>query len=158
MTLQEKVEDFLSQKRIAVAGVSRSKDSPSAGNGIYRRFLELGYEVYPVNPNADEVEGVRCYHSVKDIPEKVDGVIIVTPAKATDSVVHDCAEAGVTRVWMHNSLHSFGTSISPSAVEFCEQNNITVIAGACPLMFGKTADGFHRFFGRVLGMFGKLPK
>jgi len=156
-TLQVKVDDFLSQSRIAIAGVSRNPSGGAAANGIYRRFRDLGYQVYAVNPNADEVEGDHCYHSVKDIPEQVDGVIIATSASATDIVVHDCDQAGIKRVWMHNGIHSLGTSVSPSAVEFCQQHNISVIAGACPLMFGKPSDGFHRFVKTGLGIFGKLP-
>jgi predicted CoA-binding protein len=156
-TLQEKVNDFLSQERIAVAGVSRSKNSPGAANAIYRRLRDNGYQVYAINPNADEVEGDHCYHSVKDIPEKVDGIVIATPESATDQVVQDCAEAGVNRVWMHNGIHAMGTSVSKSAVDFCQQHNMTVIAGACPLMFGKPSDGFHRFMRRGLGLFGRLP-
>ena len=156
--LQEKVDDFLSQQRLAVAGVSRSKDSPGAANAIYRRLRDNGYQVYAVNPNADEVEGDRCYHTVKDIPEKIDGIVIATPESATEQVVHDCADAGITRVWMHNGIHSLGTSVSKSAVEFCQQHNMSVIAGACPLMFGKPSDGFHRFMRQTLGLFGQLPK
>ncbi len=156
-TLQEKVNDFLSQKRIAVAGVSRDPKSPVAGNAIYRRLREFGYQVYAVNPNADQVEGDPCYHNVKDIPEKVDAIVIATPESATEQVVHDCAEAGIRRVWMHRSFHSFGTSVSKSAVEYAKQQNMTVIAGACPLMYGKTSDGSHRFMRRVLEFLGKLP-
>ena len=155
--LQEKVNDFLSQQRIAVAGVSRSKETAGAANAIYRRLRDSGYQVYAINPNADQVEGDRCYHSVKDIPEKVDGIVIATPESATEQVVRDCAEAGVNRVWMHHSIHSAGTSVSQSAVEFCHQHNMSVIAGACPLMFGRPSDGFHRFIRRGLGLFGRLP-
>ena len=156
--LKEKVADFLAQEHIAVAGVSRKADGAAAANGIYRRFRDMGYHVYAVNPNAETVEGDPCYHSVKDIPVHVDGIVIATPEAAAEQVTHDCFDAGVTRVWMHNGIHSMGTSVSQSAVAFCEQHNITVIGGACPLMFGKTSDGFHRFFGKVVGMFGGLPK
>jgi predicted CoA-binding protein len=156
-TLQDRVNDFLSQKRIAVAGVSRNAKSPGAANVIYRRLRENGYQVYAINPNADEVEGDRCYHSVKDLPDPVDGIVIATPATATEAVVHDCAEAGIRRVWMHNGIHSLGTSVSKNAVEYCQQHNMSVIAGACPLMYGKPSDGFHRFIRRVMGVFGRLP-
>ena len=154
-TLEVKVNDFLSQDRIAVAGVSRT--GKAAANAIYRRLRDLGYHVFAVNPNADKVEGDVCYHDLKSIPEKVDGVIIATRADAADQLVQDCAEKGITRVWMHNGIHSLGTSVSDKAVEFCNQHNISVIAGACPLMFGKPSDGFHRMMGRFLNLFGRLP-
>lgn len=156
--LKEKVADFLSQENIAVAGVSRNEKSTGAANGIYKQFRASGYKVYAVNPNADQVEGDVCYHSVKDIPVKVGGVIIATPESATEQVVRDCDAAGIKRVWMHDGIHSMGTSVSKSAVEYAEQHGMTVIGGACPLMFGRPSDGFHRFMGKALGFFGKLPK
>ena len=155
-SLALKVDDFLSQKRIAVAGVSR--DGKATGNAIYKRLQERGYQVFAVNPNADTVEGVTCYHDVKSIPEKVDGVIIVTRPEAADQVVRDCAEAGISRVWMHHGIHGAGTSVSENAVEFCKQHNISVIAGACPMMFGQTSDGFHRFMRRCTQLVGRLPE
>ncbi|MBK9749064.1 MAG: CoA-binding protein [Chloroflexi bacterium] len=156
--LKEKVADFLAQENIAVAGVSRNEKSPGAANAIYKRLRESGYHVYAINPNADQVEGDRCYHSVKDIPNKVGGIVIATPEAAAEQVVRDCVDAGVTRVWMHNGIHSMGTSVSQSAVDYAVEHKMSVIAGACPLMFGRPSDGFHRFMGRALGAFGKLPK
>lgn len=157
-TLKEKVADFLSQEHIAIAGVSRDPSGAAAANGIYKRFRDMGYHVYAVNPKADSVEGDPCYHSVKDIPAQVDGVVIATPESAAEQVVRDCYDAGINRVWMHSGIHSMGVSVSQSAIDFCNEHNMLVIGGACPLMFGKTSDGFHRFFGRVVGLFGGLPK
>ena len=155
-SLTTKVNDFLAQKRIAVAGVSHT-DSASAANAIYRRFRDAGYEVFPVNPNAETVEGTNCYKSVKAIPGSVDGVVIITRAEVTPDVVRDCAEAGVPRVWMHGGVHGPGSSVSEQAVNYCHEHHMTVIAGACPLMFGKTSDGAHRFMRGVFGLFGRLP-
>lgn len=154
--LKTKVDDFLAQKRIAVAGVSHKNPSNTA-NAIYRRFRDAGYEVFPVNPNAETVEGTTCYKHLKDIPGHVDGVVIVTRATATDDVVHDCVDAGVSRVWMHGGVHGPGSSVSDTAVTYCKDHNISVIAGACPLMYGKPSDGFHRFIRGVFGVMGRLP-
>ncbi|MBL8118579.1 MAG: CoA-binding protein [Anaerolineae bacterium] len=153
-TLNTKVEDFLGQKRIAIVGVSRQE---GAANMIYRRFRDNGYEVFPVNPNAQQVEGVTCYAHVQDIPGKVDGAVIVTRADVTEQVVKDCDAAGIKRVWMHGGVHGPGSSVSEAAVAYCDAHQISVIAGACPLMFGKTSDGGHRFIRQVFGLFGRLP-
>jgi predicted CoA-binding protein len=155
-TLETKVDDFLAQKRIAVAGVSRNEPN-AAANVIYRKLRDVGYDVFPVNPYADEIEGTTCYHDLTSIPGGVDGVFIATPARATEELVHQCPEAGISRVWMHQSFHMAGTSVSDEAVKFCQEHNISVIAGACPLMFGKPSDGGHRFMRKVLGLFGGLP-
>jgi predicted CoA-binding protein len=154
--LQTKVDDFLAQKRIAIAGVSHT-DSSSAANAIYKRFRDAGYEVFVVNPNAEMVEGVISYKHLQDIPGHVDGVVIVTRAEVTDDIVHDCVEAGVPRVWMHGGVHGPGSSVSDTAVTYCREHNIAVIAGACPLMFGDVSDGFHRVIRSVYGVMGRLP-
>lgn len=153
-TLTEKVSNFLAQKHIAVAGVSRDPKG-SAANLIYQKLKNGGYKVFPVNPQAEKVEGDRCFANLKNIPEKIDGVVICTPPQAADQIVKECAELGITRVWMHRS---FGQgSVSDEAAKFCEQNNITVIAGACPMMYCQPVDFGHKCLRWMLGMFGKLP-
>jgi predicted CoA-binding protein len=153
-SIKDAANDFLKNRRIAVVGVSRSGDV--AANLIYKRFRAVGYEVFPVNPKAEEVEGDPCFESVSSIPGGVDAVVVATHPKASEQVVRDCAEAGVSKVWIH---HSFGEgSYSAEAVEFCHENGISVIPGWCPLMFGKTADFGHRCMRWVFGLTGKLPK
>src|ERR1700686_12472 len=101
-SLYQAADEFLSQHRIAVAGVSH--DSKQPANLIYRRLRDTGHEVFAVNPSADEVEGEHCFSSVTAIPGGVDGVVIVTPASASVDVADDCAAAGVPRVWLHRGI------------------------------------------------------
>jgi predicted CoA-binding protein len=82
-------------------------------------------------------------------------VIATTPAVAP-SVARECRELGITRVWMHRSLGA--GSVSAEAHAFCRENGIASIAGGCPLMYGPTSDGFHRFMRSAIGLFGQLPK
>lgn len=152
-TLEHMTTDFLDQKRIAVAGVSLTTED--AANVIYRKLRDNGYEVFPVNPNADTFEDVRCYADVKSIPDGVDGVVIVTRPEVTEQVVRDCHEAGVPRVWMHRSF--IGSSVSDEAVQYCRDHDIAVIAGGCPMMFCKPDIG-HRCMRWITRMAGGLPK
>jgi predicted CoA-binding protein len=153
-TLKEALDDFLAQKRIAVAGVSRS--SSQAANLVYRGLRGANYEVFAVNPAADEVEGDTCYPDLKSIPGGVDAVLIATTPAVAEKIVRDCAEQGISRVWMHRS---FGKgSVSEDAVDLCRQNEITVIAGGCPRMFLPGADFGHRCMRWVLNLTGGLPK
>ena len=78
--MKEAVEDFLAQKRIAVAGVSRNGSQPA--NFIYRKLRGAGYQVFAVNPSAKELEGDRCYPDLASIPETVDGIVIATKRNA----------------------------------------------------------------------------
>jgi predicted CoA-binding protein len=153
-TLRQAADDFLAQKRIAVAGVSRDGKQPA--NLIYRRLRSTGHEVFAVNPNATAVEGDPCYAAVKDIPGGVDGVVVVTTPEAAEDVVADCAEAGVPRVWLHRGMGP-GSS-SEAAVGYCVEHGISVIPGGCPCMFGSTSDPGHRCMRVMLKVAGKLPR
>jgi uncharacterized protein len=155
-TLEAKADDFLAQKRIAVAGVSRDKANHSAANLIYRRLKNSGHDVFAVNPHMTSFDGDRCYPSLKSIPGGVDGVVIVTRPEITETIVHDCKDAGVRRVWMHRSLQK-GSSVSPKAVEYCRQHDISVIAGACPMMYGDGVDFGHTCMRWILKLSGGLP-
>ena len=92
--LEQAANEFLAQKRIAVAGVSRNPGAGEAANVVYRRLRERGYSVFAVNPNADTVEGDRCYHDLKSIDGGVDGVVVATTPAVAEQVVADCAELG----------------------------------------------------------------
>ena len=156
MTLDMKVHDFLAQKRIAVAGVSRANSHHPAGNLIYHRLKKTGHDVFAVNPHMQTFEGDRCYPDLQSIPGGVDGVVIITRPEATERIVHDCGEAGVRRVWMHQSLAK-GSSVSPAAVEYCRQHDISVIAGACPMMYGAGVDFGHTCMRLLMKLSGGLP-
>jgi predicted CoA-binding protein len=155
-TLETKVDNFLAQKRIAVAGVSRNNSGHPAANLIYRRLKRLGHEVFAVNPHMQTFEGDQCYPDVQSIPGGVEGVVIVTRPGITEKIVRDCGAAGIRSVWMHESLAK-GSSVSPSAIEYCRQHEIDVIAGACPMMFGPGVDFGHKCMRWIMGFQGKLP-
>lgn len=153
-TIAEATKDFLAQRRIAVAGVSRIAGAHS-GNAIYGRLKDRGYEVFPVNPNTDEINGDRCYRSLDAIPGGVDAVVIATAPQAAASVIADCERLGIRRVWMHRSFG--GGSVSHEAAVTGRAAGMTVIEGGCPLMFGPTADGGHKFMRWCLGFTKAKP-
>ena len=155
-TLETKVHDFLAQKRIAVAGVSRDNSHHPAGNLIYRRLKETGHDVFPVNPHMQTFDGDPCYPDLQSIPGGAQGVVIITRPELTERIVRDCRTAGVSRVWMHESLAK-GSSVSPQAVEYCRQHDISVIAGACPMMYGAGVDVGHACMRWFIKLTGGLP-
>ncbi|MCL4248859.1 MAG: CoA-binding protein [Anaerolineae bacterium] len=153
-TMQEMVDDFLAQQRIAVAGVSRSPDGTA--NLIYRKLKATGHTVYAINPNAETVEGDPCYPDVRSTPEKPDAVMIVTTPEVTDRIVRDCDVAGIKRVWMHCSLMHGVRSTSDSAVQYCKDHGIAVIPAGCPLMYDQPVDFGHKFMKWWMNMTNKL--
>jgi predicted CoA-binding protein len=147
------VAAFLAGRRFAVAGVSR--DSAQPANAVYRKLRDAGYEVFAINPNASEVEGVRCYADLASVPGEIDGVVVVTRPADSVAVVRQCAARGVRRVWLHRS---FGDgSVSEAAIRECEAQGIACIAGGCPLMYCAPVDFGHRCMRWLLGWQGRLP-
>jgi uncharacterized protein len=155
--LDNLVQDFLAQKKIAIVGVSDKRDTGC--NLAYKKFRENGYQVYAVNPHIPAYDGQPCYADLKSIPEKVDAVFVLTSPKVTEQIVHECVDLGIKHVWMHcmmgtkPGLAAGMTSVSQSAVEMCKANDIAVIPGSCPNQFLKAdfAHGMMRRMGRLFG-------
>jgi uncharacterized protein len=139
---------FLANKRVAVTGVSRTAKGHGS-NLVYKRLRERGYEVFPVNPNADRVEGDLCYPDLRSIPGGVDAVVIGTRPELAEGTVRQCAELGIRQVWMHWGAGD--SSVSDAATAYGRANGITVIDGGCPLMFGPTSDVGHKLMRFALG-------
>lgn len=156
LTLSDKIADFLAQRRIAVAGISAARETP--GNMIYRKLKAAGYQVFAISPSTEAFDGDRCYADLLGIPESVDGVVIATRPALTEELVRQCAAAGVPRVWMHESLIHGGTSVSAEAVAYCHEHDITLIAGACPMMYCAPVDFGHVCMRWMMRATGGLPK
>jgi uncharacterized protein len=149
----ESVADFLRGKRFAVAGVSRGPGS--AANAVYLKLRDCGYEVFPINPNAAQVEGVDCYPDLASIPGNLDGVVVVTHPSVSASVVRQAAERGVPRVWLHRS---FQGSVSAAAVRECRRAGVACIVGGCPLMYCEPVDAGHAWLCKMLGWLRRVPR
>lgn len=151
------VQDFLTQKKIAVVGVSDKRDTGC--NLTYKKLAENGYQVYGVNPRISTYEGRPCYPDLKSIPEKVDAVFILASPKVTEQIVQQCVELGIKHVWMHcmmgtkPGLAASMTSVSQSAVDLCKAHGIAVIPGSCPNQFLKPDFG-HALMKKMWRMFG----
>jgi predicted CoA-binding protein len=155
LAMKVAASEFLSKKRIAVTGVSRTP-AAHGSNVVYRRLRERGYEVFAINPNAVEVEGDRCYHDLRSVPGGVEAVVIGTRPETAEDTMRDCADLGIGHVWMHRS---FGAgSVSAKATEYGRQHGLTVVDGGCPLMFDPTADAGHKAMRFVFTCTGRVPR
>jgi predicted CoA-binding protein len=140
-SLKNAAAEFLSHKRVAVTGVSRTPSSHGS-NVVYQRLKDRGYDVYAVNPNVEEIDGDRCYPDLHAIPGGVEWVVIGTRPERAQATVEECEDLGIKDVWMHRS---FGAgSVSHDATRYGREHGMTVIDGGCPLMFEPTADAGHK--------------
>lgn len=133
------VQAFLAQKRIAVVGVSNTR--PSGANFNYEKFKTAGYDVYPVSPHAESFQGQPCYPDLKSIPVKPDAVFVFASPRVAEIIARQCVELGIKHLWMHcmmgvkPGLMTGASSVSPEAVQLCRENGISVIPGTCPAQF-----------------------
>ena len=154
MTILERIQDFLGQKRFAIVGVSQSPKDFS--RILFREFRDRGYDPVPVNPAASEIEGRPCFPRLQEIQPPVDGALLMTSPAVTDTVVRDCAEAGVKRVWMYRAAGR--GAVTADAVSFCEASGMSVIPGECPLMFLPGSAWIHGFHGLVKKIARSYPR
>src|SRR6188472_235431 len=98
MATMESIQEFLDQKRVAVVGVSHQPKDFS--RTLFRELQEQGYDVVPVNPGTQEIEGKQCFRRMRDVQPAVDAVIVMTPASVSEDVVRDCVACGVKHIWL----------------------------------------------------------
>ena len=154
-TLKETATEFLAHKRVAVTGVSR-QPANHGSNVVYKRLRERGFEVFAVNPNADAVEGDRCYADLKSVPVDLEWVVIGTRPETAEDTMRECVDLGISRVWMHRS---FGEgSVSDAASAFGREHGVQVIDGGCPCMYDPVADPAHKVMRTMLQLTRKLPR
>ena len=135
------IDGFLAGRRLALVGVSRNPQDFS--RLMLAELRKKGYEVVPVRPELDEVDGLRVYARVQDIPGSVDGAIVLTSPAVAEQVVRDCDEAQIRRVWLHRGAGN--GAVSEAAVAYCREHGIEVVPGECPLMvLGGSVHDVHR--------------
>jgi predicted CoA-binding protein len=124
--MEELIKEFMAKKKFAVIGATDNTDK--YGNRIFKNLTGRGYEVYPVNPNLKEIEGVKCYPTLTDIPVRVDGVDLVVPPPVTEAALKECKKLGLERVWLQPG------SESNAAIAFCHDNKLKVVYGTCVML------------------------
>jgi predicted CoA-binding protein len=150
MNTNSEVRDFLSQKTLAIVGLSRDPKAFSAS--VFRDLSAKGYRLLPVNPNAASIGGVACHPDIASLPEAVGGALILTPPAQTEAVLRQAIEHGITRVWIQQGA---GT---PAAEKLCLERGLSAVSGKCILMFAQpvaSMHGLHRWFAKL---FGRLPR
>jgi predicted CoA-binding protein len=155
MKMKDAAEQFLTAKRIAVTGVSRTPKGHGS-NVVYQRLRERGYDVVAINPNAETVEGDPCYPSLSAVPGGVEAVVIGTRPETAEQTVHECVDLGIRQVWMHRGIG--GGSVSPAGTAYGREHGLTVLDGGCPCMFGRAADPGHKVMKALLAPTRHVPR
>lgn len=149
MNTKADVENFLSQKKLAVVGASES--GKKFGNSILKELSAKGFEILPVHRSAKEINGFSCFNSINELPGDTGGLIISVKAADTMKIVEEAHSTGIKNIWIQKG------SGSKKAEEFCLENDINLVNGKCVFMFADP-KGVHRFHRFLMELFGKLPK
>lgn len=145
------IDEVVGERTLALVGASRGKKH-KFGNVALRELRTRGYRVLPVHPEAETLEGERCYRSLAELPEPVGAVVVVVPPVQSERVVRAAAEAKIRRVWLQQGAES------DEAIRFCQAQGMTVVYKECILMFAEPTGFPHSLHRFVLRLFGRLPR
>lgn len=143
------IEAFLEPKKFAFIGLSR--DPKKFSRSVFKELLAKGYDMYPVNPGMDDLEGIKCYQDVSQLPEDVRHGLFMTPKKNTAGAVENAIHHGMTHVWIQQGAET------KEAYEIAKQNGVKLVCGSCILMYSdpRGIHKFHRFLSKLFGAFPK---
>ncbi|SHE95953.1 Predicted CoA-binding protein [Mariniphaga anaerophila] len=149
ITLNE-IQQFFSEQKIAVAGASRNPKK--FGGMVIKDFKEKGFDMFPVNPNAEEVQGLKSYKTVADLPGDVKHLLVVTPKEKTQEIINQAVQKGMKMVWVQQM------SDTPEALAALKKSGIPFIYKKCIYMFAEPVKGVHHFHRFLVKFFGGYPK
>jgi hypothetical protein len=147
-TLQQ-ITDFIDSQPVALVGVSRNPKK--FGYAAFKELKEKGMKIVPVNPNAEEIMGDKCYPNVKMLPPEVRSIIVFTKKDLTASVIREAKEKGIKQIWIQQMADT------KEAIDELKDTGINYITGECILMHYKP-HSFHKFHANLKKLFGRFPK
>lgn len=136
-------QTFWLKDRIVLFGLSRNQKSVS--REIYDLLIRKNYKIYPVNPNSDAITDVRCYKTLAEIPDKLEGAILITNPNLSRSIVRECQARGIKDFWFQYD------TIDNDIRSYCAQNGLNYVY-SCALLHHKEVGfphNLHRFFYRL---------
>lgn len=143
------IEAFLSARTVAFVGVSRDKRKFSFL--AYDKVRKCNWNLIPVNPAVDFIDGQKCYASILEIPSEIDAVISMVPKSQTKGIIEQAKQRNIKNIWIQQK------SESPEALKFALENQMIVISGECIMMFVDPVDSVHKFHRWLNKVFGKYP-
>ena len=119
------ITDILSLRTVAVIGMS--KHSSKAAHYVPKYLIDNGYDVTPVNPNAEKILNISCYDYVSEIEGSVDIIDVFRPSEQISSIIRDCIEKKPKVIWLQEGIHDFESE------ELARKAGILVVFNRCML-------------------------
>ncbi|HEX9019544.1 MAG TPA: CoA-binding protein [Anaerolineaceae bacterium] len=146
--MNQAIQDFIQGKRFALVGASRT--GKKFGNSIATELKARGYDVLLVHPEAQEIDGERCYPTLAAVKDAVDGVIVCVRPQEAVAQLREAARLGMTKIWIQQGAQS------AEAETLARELGVTPVMGKCLLMYMQPVKSFHGFHRAFAGIFGQL--
>lgn len=129
------LDSLFKPKSVAVIGASTKE--LSIGNRILKNLVDFGYKgpIYPINPQAGEVRGIKAYKTILDAPDEIDLVHIIIPNKFVPQAVEDCGKKGVKAIIINsagfNEIGPEGEAIQKDFLSRAKKYGIRIFGPNC---------------------------
>lgn len=124
--MEENIKAMLQRKKWAVIGATQNTDK--YGYKITKKLHDFGYDVYPVNPKYDQVNGLKCYNSIEELYDIVDCISVVVPPKLSNPLTQQIIESPINNIW-----YQPGT-FDGDILDLIEPTNMTFVYYNCVLV------------------------
>lgn len=150
MVSKKQIDNFFSAKRYGFAGVSGNmKKFP---HKIFKDLILKDYDMIPVNPKYEEIDGFICFRTVESLPKDVNSMLIMTPKDQTMQVIKDSLDNDINNIWVQQGAEN------DEIIDFAKKSNANIITGECIMMYAepvKSIHKVHRFFSKFTGRYIK---
>lgn len=143
--MEQTIRDFISQKNIALIGLSRKKNK--FGNIAYKTLTSLGYNIYAIHPREKEIDVIACFPNLASVKEKVEGVFVSVSPKNIQSILHEISSVGLKNVWLQRGCESAGI------IEEANKLKLNIVTKKCILMYAEPVKSLHKFHRFVSDIF-----
>ncbi|MCF8364594.1 MAG: CoA-binding protein [Bacteroidales bacterium] len=144
------IRQFMSQKNIAIAGISRN--DKKFGNTIFNELKSKNYKIFPLHQQMESYDGLPCFKDIDALPAEVTALIICTKPEKTSDLVHRAVEKGIRHIWLQQGAQD------DEAIFFALSKGINIIHRQCALMFAEPVTSVHNFHRSINKLFGVYPK
>ena len=153
-TSRASIDNFLSLHRIAVVGVSRNETDFS--RLLWAELRHRGYELIPVNPRAETIDGLPSKPNLSSVDPAPEGVLLMTQPAESLAAVREAIQCGIKAIWFYRAVGKGAVSLE--AGELAQQAGCDVVAGECPFMFLPDSGFPHSWHRAFKGLVGALPR
>ena len=121
----DEIRNFLSLKKVAVIGISRSESK--AAHFVPKYLLENGFDIIPVNPNSNEILSKKCYKEITEVEGDIDIVDVFRPSEDVLPFVRDAIKKNPKVIWLQEGIHN------EEAENLAREHGIDVVFNRCML-------------------------